>query len=487
MDQIQGFLPDADPTTKGILLDCANIIPFDSGFEGAPTAVASTLAALAAECRGAALLTKLDGNRRLFAGTQTKLYEASGTSWTDRSAGGGSYTGGAESRWSFAQFGDTSLAANLIDAMQSSTSGAFAAIAGAPKAQIIVSASNNFVIAFHTNEGTYGDSPDRWWCCAQSDQTNWTPSVATGATTGRIVAGEGPLTAALPLGDYVVAYKRKGLFQGQFVGSTSGTWAWPQVRGGDCGCVGMEAVCDIGNAHFIVGEDDFWIFDGSTPVAIGEGVRNWFRANSSQTYRYRTRVSYDRQRNCVWINYAGPSSTGATDRTLVYHVGRKRWGRADFTSEAMLNYAAPGVTIDGLNAYGASIDALPPIPFDSQYWLSGGRAFAYFNTSHQIVVNSGASASSWFTTGETGDDDGVSTLMRARIRWMLEPTTATSTGLSRMSSGKAQVPMAGPEPMEEDSSFSVWQEARWHSVRFDMTGPHRETAYDLALQPDAMR
>lgn len=487
MKPILGFAPDIDPVTPGAILACANIIPFDAGFEGAPSPVAASVPALAAECRGAAVLTKLDGTRRLLAGAQTRLYELTGSAWTDRSAGGAAYTGSTESRWSFAQFGDTSIATNLVDAMQSSASGAFAAIAGAPKAQIVVSASNNFVLAFHTNEGTYGDAPDRWWNCAQNDQTNWTPSVATGATTGRLVAGEGPITAALPLGDYVIAYKRKGLFVGQFVGSSSGTWAWPQVRGGECGCVGMAAVCDIGGAHFIVGEDDFWLFDGTAPQSIGEGVRNWFRRNSSQTYRYRTKVGYDRQRNLVWINYASSSSIGATDRTLVYHVGRKRWGVADFTAEAMIDYIAPGVTIDGLNAYSSTIDGLPAIPFDSQYWLSGGRAFGYFNTAHQIVVNNGASGASWIQTAEVGDDDAVSVLARARIRWITEPATATATGLSKMSSGKAVVSMATAEPMQEDSSFMVWQEARWHSVRFDMIGPHQESAYDIGLQPDAAR
>ena len=47
--------------------------------------------------------------------------------------------------------------------------------------------------------------------------------------------------------------------------------------------------------------------------------------------------------------------------------------------------------------------------------------------------------------------------------------------------------MATPEAMQEDSSFMVWQEGRWHSVRFDMTGPHQESAYDLALLQDALR
>ena len=429
--------------------------------------------------------TKLDGTRRIFAGTQTKLYELSSTTWTDRSAGGGSYTGSTESRWSCCQFGDTTIASNLVDSMQSSVTGAFAAIAGAPKAKIVVSASNNFAIAFYTNEGTYGVAPDRWWCCAQSNQTDWVPAVATGATTGRLIASEGPLTAGLPLGDYVIAYKARALWVGSFVGSTNGTWQFTLVTGSDCGAVGQDAVCSIGNAHFIVGEDDFWLFDGTRPVPIGEGMRNWFRANSSQTFRYRTRCVYDRQRNLVWVNYPGTSSTGDCDRTLVYHVGRKRWGVADFVGEAFLNFVAPGVTIDGLNVYSSTIDGLPAIPFDSQYWLAGGRAMAYFDSLHRLVVNDAATGASSLTTGDLGDDDIVTVLDRFRIRFTQAPTSANATSLYAMNEGDPYT--VGPTAPRYDGQFHLRQSGRFHRVRADMVGDHGETAYDTRTFPDGER
>lgn len=486
MDKLLGFAPDVDPNTPGIFTDCDHIIPTEVGFAGAPTGAAANAAVLPAECRGAVIITKLDETRRIFAGTQTKLYELLGTAWTDRSAGGGSYTGSVDSRWSFAQFGDTTIASNLVDAMQSSSTAAFSAIAGAPKAKIVVSASNNFVIAFNTNDGTFGVSPDRWWCCAQSDQTNWTPSVATGATTGRLVAVPGGIQAAMGLGDYVIAYKTRGIFLGQFVGSQSGTWQWTLVPGSnDCGAVGLDAVCDIGGAHFIVGEDDIWIFDGTRPVSIGDEVRVWFRRNSSQTYRYRTRVAFDRQRQLVWISFASTTSTGAIDRVLVYNVKTKRWGRSDFVSEASLNFTAPGTTIDGLNAYSSSIDGLPAVPFDSQYWLSGGRAFSYFNASHQLMVNNGVCGASSYTTGDYGDDDVVTLLDRVRIRFTQSPTIASASGFFKFNEGEALA--EGPTEQMYDGGFDVWQSGRFHRVKFDFMGDHSETGHKLPLRPDGAR
>lgn len=474
MTPIAGFSPDSDRTSPGIFTDCSNVVPYEGGFKGAPSAVATTAAVLAAECRGAVLATKLDGSRRIFAGTQTKIYELIGTAWTDRSAG--SYTGSTESRWSFCQFGDTTIASNLTDNMQSSASGAFAAIAGAPKAKIVVSASNNFVLAFNTNDGTYGQSPDRWWCCAQSDQTSWTPSVTTLANTGRLVGVEGAIQAALPLGDYVVAYKNRAIFVGSFAGSPV-VWQWNLIPGGEAGACGQEAICDIGGAHFIVSNDNFWLFDGTRPVPIGTGVvRQWFLDNSNPTYRYRTKAAYDKQNNLVRVFYPSLTSTGNCDAVLVYHVLKKQWGRADQTVEAPLNYIAPGVTIDGLNSYAATIDALPNIPFDSQYWLSGGQVPSYFNSSHQLVSLTGATVASSFTTGDMGDDDAVTMLERARIRFEQSPTAAMATGYVKMNEGDALT--AGATNAINDGKFDLRQSGRFHRIRFDFTGDHKEYAFD---------
>jgi hypothetical protein len=475
MTPLLGFIPDADPTTPGIITDCTNLEPYEAGFRGAPTPVTVGVAALSAECRGAVVATKLDGTRRLFAGTQTKLYELAGTTWVDRSAG--AYTGSSESRWSYCQFGDTTIATNLGDAMQSSASGAFAAIAGAPKAKVVVSATNNFVIAFNTNEAVYGSSPDRWWCCAQNDQTNWTPSVTTSANTGRLIGVEGAIQAALPLGDYVVAYKSRGVFLGVYVGGAV-VWQWNLIPGGECGAIGQDAVCDIGGAHFIVSNDNFWIFDGTRPIPIGTGVNHqWFIRNSSYTFRYRTKVVFDKQNALVRIYYPSATSTGACDACLVYHIGNKKWGRNNITVEAPLYFIAPGITIDGLDAaYSATIDGLPSVPLDSPYWLTGGQLPAVFDTTHSLMSLTGTCGSSGFITGDMGDDDAVTCLERVRIRFLLQPATASCTGRYTMNEGGSFTD--GATNTINDGKFNLRQSGRFHRLAFTFTGDHKESAID---------
>jgi hypothetical protein len=474
MNPITGYAPDSDPTAPGVLTDCTNLVPYESGFQGAPSAVAVNAAALAAECRGAVVATKLDGTRRVFAGTQNRLYELSGASWTDRSAGAVDYTGSAEARWSFCQFGDTTIASNLTDAMQSSSSGAFAAITGAPKAKIVISASNNFVLAFNTNDDL-GQRPDAWRCCAQNDQTDWTPNVTTSANRGRLIDVEGPIQAALMLGDNPVVYKQRGIFLGQYVGAPE-VWRFTLVPGGEAGAVGQDAVCDIGGVHFIVGNDNFWLYDGTRPISLGVGiVRKWFLSNSSPTYRYRTKVAYDRQTSLVSISFPSLNSTGACDLKLVFHVGTKAWGRADATVQAHMQFIAPGLTINSLDSVSSTINALPNIPFDAQYWVAGGQQAAFFNASNQLVALNGTSVSSSFTTGDVGDDDQVTMVDKLRVRWISKPTTASATGLYKFNEGDALT--TGPTSSVSDGKFDLRQSGRFHRFRVDMTGDHKVSAY----------
>lgn len=480
MDKLIGFSPDADPTTPGVFTNVTNCIPFDNGMQGAPVGVTpSGVPALAAACIGGAVITKLDDTRRIFAGTTTKLYELSGGSWTDVSTG--SYTGGTDTRWQFAQFGNASLASNLTDTIQRSNgSGAFSAIGTAPKARIIFTVGA-FVMALNTIDGTYGTSQDRWWCCAASDETSWTPSVTTLATTGRLVSAPGQLLAGGRLGEYAVAYKERAIYVGQFIGAPA-VWDWLQVPGGEAGCVGQDAWCAIGIAHFIVGADRFWRFDGSRPVPIGDGlVTRWFNDNVNPAYRYKTKCFYDAQNGNVWVFYCHGAST-TNDKALVYHLKTDQWGKVDISIEAAMQYIAAGVTIDGLTSYSATIDGLSGTAFDSQFWLSGGRALSVFNTSHQLQLLTGSTSTSSFTTGDGGDDDVVSLLKKIRLRFITQPTSATVQTYTKMNSGEAY--SAASMATLSDGRFDILDSARWHQAVVSLAGDYKLTGIGAELIPE---
>lgn len=477
MIPLTGFAPDADVTTPGLLTGCVNLVPYQNGMEGAPEpATPASTPALAAACLGAAVVTKLDDTRRIIAGTTTKLYELSAGAWVDigRAA---AYNGGVDTRWSIAQFGDATLCANRADVIQRSTGAAFADVATAPKAEILFTVGA-FVMALNTNDGS--EKPDGWHCCAAFDDTSWTPSLATQATSGRLVATAGKLTAGMRLGEYAIAYKMKSIYLGQYVGAPT-VWNWLQVPGGEAGCIGKEAICDIGGAHFFVGDDNIWIFDGTRPVPVAEGfVRQFFFDNSNPSYRYRTICVFDKQKNLVWVFYPSLGST-TNDSALVYHITAKKWGVANRSIEAALNYVAGGVTIDGLSAISATIDGLSAYSFDSQFWLAGGRSLSIFNTSHQLQSMTGVSVYSSMTTGDVGDDDAVSALNKIRLRYAVSPIAATVQTFIQQNSGTGFT--SGTAGTVLDGKFDLRQSARWHKATFTFTGPVRVTHMDADLTP----
>ncbi|MGE5452428.1 MAG: hypothetical protein ACM3VZ_11380 [Acidobacteriota bacterium] len=478
MTQLVGFAPDADPTTAGVVTDCTNMIPAVVGMESAPSAATpSGVPALAAACQGAAVVSKLDDTRRVFAGTATKMYELVAGVWTDRSRVG-NYTGTTDTVWSITQFGDATLCSNKTELIQRSTAGAFADIATAPKAKVIFSAGA-FVMALNINDGT--DKPDGWACCAVYDDTSWTPSVSTQATTGRLVATAGPINAGAKLGEYAVAYKARSIYLGQYVGAPV-VWDWIQVPGGEAGCVGQSALCDLGGQHFFVGEDNFWLFDGTRPVPLSDGViRSWFFNNSSQVYKYKTTCIFDKATNRVWVFYVSRNGT-YLDSAVVYHVLTKQWGVADMSIEAAVQFVSEAATIDGLTG---TIDTLPNVAFDSQYWLAGGRSLSIFNTSHQLQSLTGLSTTSSITTAHFGDNNTLTVLDMIRPRFIKSPSSATSVSFGVINAGDTFT--QGTTSTLTNGKFDARQCARWHKAVLSFTGSTQIADVAFNLKPAGLR
>lgn len=472
-----GFAPDSDPTTPGVLTDVQNLIPFEGGFKGAPTPTTVGLDALAAACRGTVATSDLSGNRRLIAGTSTKLYELSGTSWSDVSRAG-NYTLGADDRWSYVQYANATIAATPAAILQRSTSGAFADISGSPQAKL-VEAAQGFVLAFNTST-----SADEWYCSEYLNDSGWTLSVSTQCVKGRLIGGSGPIMAARRFGDDICVYKQGTMFVGRYVGAPE-VWRWTQVSN-DIGCVGQDAVVDTSIGHIFVGRDNVYLFDGTTPRPLATGtLRNWLFADMSPVYRYKTTCLWDRPSNLVWIYYPSAGSAGTVDRCVVYHVTTQRWGVANSTIEAAVNYTSATITYNGGSSLVTDYDTGPAVPFDSLFWISGATSPSVFTSSHILSALSGACTSAYFQTGDMGDDEGYTFCDKVRARYTLTPTTSIATGFVKDSEG---VPVTQKQSASEsDGRHDMRQSGRWHRFKFDTTGDFKVTGVRPNLRPDGNR
>lgn len=476
MIPLLGFSPDLDPTTPGAITACTNLIPTLKGMKGGYSGVDVGLDALAAAAISAAICTKLDASNRLIAGTTTALYEKSGTSWTDRS--GTTYNASSSFPWHFAQFGDTTLAVCKANILQASSSGAFAnANAAAPKAGAICTV-RGFVMVANTNEATYGDTADRWWCSAFNDHTDWTPAVATQCTTGRLVDTPGQIFGLRALGDDVVAYKERSMYLGRYVGAPV-VWDWTLIPG-EIGCSSQDAVVNIGTAHVFPGYSDFYIFDGTFPKPIGSPVKEWFFADLDSQYRYAIRGLHHRTKSLVYFFYPRTGSGGTLNGCIVYNYKSNKWGLAHRTVECPVDYITGGYTWDTLPL--TTWDSWPSVAYDSPFWTATTETPAYISTDHKIYSLTGASASSSFTTFDVGNEDFYTLVDRVTCRYLTAPTTASLTNSYQTQHGGTWT--TDQTVTESNGRFDFFRSAKWHKADVSFTGDVELSAINARAQKD---
>ena len=443
---ITGLAPDDEPTKPGVLTDCMNVVPTTNGvkvangwFKRTPSMPTSITGMLRSNTTDGAPVFVLASSTRLSA----YLDPLTPTAHTD------TVVAPAYQRWAMTLFGNSALVSgdfNRIQQASSASGWTFSEVADAPKAKVIVSASN-FVLAFGTNEATYGEQGDRWWCSAINDHNSWTPSLSTQATTGRIVQDGGGFTAALLLGQNVIAYKDRAMFVGAYVGSPV-VWQWDRVPG-YAGAAGPGCVCDIGGAHFIVGPDGFWLFDGTRPQPIGVDViaQSFFAGLNSGGAR--DSLCYYNKRTTsvhIWFNRPGYGR----DSCLVYNVTTGTWGYRRHTRQ--------------VTAVGES----GPIP-------------AGFPETMAIAANDGTTPGyQWeddngtapnplptMTTGVLGDDSTSTRVLDLRLTCAGgEATGATVQGYTGRSPGS--VTTLDGTGVEMDGKIPVRQHDRWHKFKISL-------------------
>lgn len=479
--EIGQFAPDADFSTPGVIVSMSSMVPSLRGYRAAPTKQSINADALASTCFGSAVVRKLDNSTRFIAGTATKLYELSGSTWSDVS--GSTYGASADVRWSFAQFGNVTLATNKANVVQYSSSGAFTAVAGAPKAKLVETVNQFVMVADLDDSGAFGDSPDRWWCAAIGTYDDWTVDTATQCVSGRLTSAPGRITALKRFGDAIVAYKDRSMFVGSYVGAPE-VWSFQEVPG-QVGCQAQGGVIDIGVAHVFLGYDNFYIFDGARPVPIGNSIKDWFFSNLYTDYAYRIQTVHDRENSNVYFFYPSRSGSGSLDACVVYNYRVQKWGIDDRDIDSVVDYVSAGLTYDSSFATTYTFTTVSSgLSYDSPVLVAGRPAPAVIETDNTVYALTGSGDTWSFTTGDFGDDAVVSLLKRVKPRWLTKPTSATMQNFYRMSEGDGLT--TGVTTTMSDSRFDLLRSARWHRLTFAGSGGAELGALDITLKGDGI-
>ena len=435
MIKISGFAPDLDPTTPGILQSVTNALPTTRGMIGAPTPV-NTIWILDGTSRGCATIETLAAGTKTYLGQGNSLFEL--TSGGLSLVGNGYATG--TGRIVFTSFGNAVLVCNGSDGvgLAASTGGYFSPISGAPKARIVESVGL-FVLAFGTTySGT--TSPDGWHSCALGNYLSWTPSASTQSANGRLLDSAGEITAARRINDGIIAYKKRSMYYGQYVGGDV-IWQWSQVAT-NIGCVGQDAVVNAGGVHYFVGADDIYMFDGSYPRSIGGNIKRWFFADADPARLKNVIAVHDRNDDHVWFWYSSKiAASGWLDTAIIYNMLTGAWGRVSQVAQDVMTHQSG---TDTLSIVGT--------------WGNYGR----------VQSLTGATGTASMQTWAMGDDDQYSRLSKVRLRYLTSPTSATVEHAHKSALGVAWI--GGATDVMADHKANFTQSARWHKLKIDTVG-----------------
>lgn len=462
------YAPDAIDIAPETL-SAVSGIPTMRGYRSPPAAYDFTSTQLSGTAIIAAWLLNAAGTARGFVATGTKLYEYQSDGWTDRSAGGGTYTNSDFS--SFASFGTGYFYCSGSTQLQHSTTGAFANVTAAPKARCMATAGY-FMMLGATDDGSvsglstgFGLQENRWWCSRYADATGtWVPSVTTQCTSGLLADSPDAIRAVHGMGADFIFYKNSAMYRAYYVGPDE-VFRFDRLTQ-KVGCPTQHAVVPVEDTHYFIGNDDIYSYTQGTagPVSIGAGVREWFFGQLDKgTWSY-IEGRYDALNQLVYWHYPPTGASGALTRVLCYHVPTKRFGAFNLSVNCIFS------TTNGVLWSSTSDGSARQLEM------------AYIDSSNYIKSLSAVGTAFTCTTGWYGDEQQVSLCKRVKPRFRAGPSGGTLTPSNALyltgteSTGSAQSISAG--------RFDVLQSARYHRFALSLTGDTEVEAINPLLVPE---
>jgi hypothetical protein len=361
----------------------------------------------------------------MFAGGATKLFKYNSTNRNlDDVSKVGGYTGG---NWSFTQFGDVVLAANNSQKIQSFTlnsSTAFADVAAAAPVCKYLTVVRDFVVA--ANISSY---PNRVQWSDINDETDWT-SGPTSQSDFQDIPDGGDIQG-ITGGEFGLVLLEKSVVRMTYIGSP--LYFQFDTISREIGCYEPGSVTQYGNMTFFLSDDGFYMCDGQRVSPIGaEKVDRWFWNDLSPSYTKFSAAIDPVKKVVIWCY----QNTNAGYSLLVYNWQLNRWSYGATAASYISSAATSAVTLEGLDLFSASIDALG-VSLDARQWLGGRLVFAGVRDA-KIVTFEGQPMSAFIETGDLSSIASIITLARPQI-----------------DNGSATVAVASREMLDDDIIYST--------------------------------
>jgi hypothetical protein len=461
------WLPD-QPTTTGALLEANNVYPLTIGY--APFPLSADYSAAASEDLNNVTAAKFELATQLFAGGNTKLFKFNaGTLALDDVSKAGGYS--SASRWSFVQFGNSVLAANNVNKIQSWTIGSstnFADVSLDAPIPKFITVVRDFVVA-----ANIAGTPNKLQWSDINDETDWTSGGASQADY-QIIAEGGNITG-ITGGEFGLVLLERAIVRMSYIGSP--LFFQFDTISRNLGCSTAGSVTQYGAMTYFLADDGFYACDGTQLYNIGnDKVDEYFYENMAIAQQETISAAVDPVRNIVVWNF--PNTNGGRS-LLIYNWLVKKWSTADTSLEYIVSLATSNVTLEGLDVYG-SLEAVPA-SLDDRAWAGGKFLFGGADGA-KIATFTGANATASLTVGELEFGyNSVVTLARPQVdngsasiaiasRRELDDNITYSTALAASSEGRVPLRSYGRYHRLKVTPSGTWSHAIGVDVDYTQNG-----------------
>ena len=447
------WLPD-QPGVIGALTTARNCYPKAVGYGPFPQEVDYSDDAPQA-LTAAAAAKDTNSITSIYAAGTTRLFklDTSDFSWDDISATTYSGTSG----WKFTQFGNSLIAANesntmqFIDVMSGTT---FANIAvDAPKAKF-VTVVRDFVVSGYQ---TANKSRIQW--SGINNEKTWTTSATTQADFQDVP--DGGFVQGVTGGEFGLVLLERSIVRMSYVG-TPLIFQFDNIAR-NRGCFEPNSVIQWQGITYFLGDDGFYACDGQNLKNIGaEKVNRYFFNSLKESDLGSMSAAIDPINNLVVWGYP---SVDTDYRVLIYHIATGRWSYSDSSATRVAPVSTPSITLEGLDAFSASIDALG-VSLDSRNWL-GGKLLLLGIKGSKLITFTGAAKTA---TIETSDiESPANQSMVTMIKPIVDNGTGSASVASRLQLNQT-VSFPSVTAANSENRIGTRSYGRYHRVKLQPSG-----------------
>jgi hypothetical protein len=449
------WLPD-QPGVTGNLLQAENCIPAQNGYE--PVLSEVVFGNGASENLLNTFSGKFAGASTLFAVSNSKIFKYNGTTLNLDAINTTGLT--STESWDVTQFGNKIILANGKEKLLSYTlnvSSSFTELsADAPRAKY-VTVVRDFVVA-----GNAANYENKLYWSDINDETDWVPGAASQSDTQ--VLPDGGNIVGLTGGEFGLVLMDNAIYRMSYIGSP--LFFQFDAISRSLGCFAAGSVAQYQNVTYFLASDGFYACNGQEVRPISsQKIDKWLFENMNVNRIDKMSSTVDPIRRLILWCFVAQSGENIL---LVYSIDLNRWSYAITTATTISVTITPSVTLESLDNYSISIDALG-VSLDDRQWAGGNSIFSGISGS-DIVTFNGSRKTCSLVTGDI--DVGRAVLRLARpvvdvgsgsvsvaVRNLLSDDITFSDPVSADSEGRCSVRYAGRYIRLETIPSGNWKTA----------------------------